>query len=93
MGLRWAQRIDDRGYTYYQWFDHEEKDDNGLTAYDRAIGDGGGWSAVTFDESQSFEYRIHGGGGDLWDTYQLNPDGMHGCLAGVLALTGTLNSL
>lgn len=71
-GQRWAQQLRD-GMIHYQWFDHEAKDDNGLTAYDRAIGTGGGWSGVDFDESQSYIYQP----GEAGKDYQLNPDGTH----------------
>jgi RHS repeat-associated protein len=75
-GLRWAQ-IQVEGGIQYQWFDHEEKDDNGQTAYDRALASG--YSAVDFNESKSFEYSCEcGGGGDRYGNYRLNPDGSHG---------------
>jgi RHS repeat-associated protein len=75
-GLRWAQTPVEGGIQYL-WFDHNKKDDNGQTAYDRALASG--YSAVDFDESKSFEYSCEcGGGGDRYGNYRLNPDGTHG---------------
>jgi RHS repeat-associated protein len=44
-GERWARRQRSDGLWEYQWFDHLDKDENGQTAYDRALA--GGWSEVT----------------------------------------------
>ena len=52
-GLRWAQYVVD-GAIHYEWFDDKEKDQNGQTAYDRAIG--AGWTAVRFNESKNYSY-------------------------------------
>ncbi len=72
-GLRWAQ-VTHAGGTTYDWFDDDEEDDNGQTAYDRALG--GGWSAVTFDESKPFSYTNgHFAPGATLDTTTLSPDG------------------
>jgi hypothetical protein len=42
------------GATHYEWFDDKEKDENGQTAYDRAIA--AGWTAVKFDESKNYTF-------------------------------------
>jgi RHS repeat-associated protein len=52
-GLRWAQATVDGGIQY-QWFDDDEKDANGQTAYGRALGSG--WSAVTFNGSGTLSF-------------------------------------
>ena len=70
-GLRWVQ-IQVKDGIQYQWFDHIKKDENGKTAYDRALASG--YSAVDFDESKSFEYSCEcGAGGDRFGNYRLEP--------------------
>jgi RHS repeat-associated protein len=72
-GLRWAQIAVDGGIGY-GWFDDNEKDDNGQTAYARALANG--YSAVTFDESKAFSFT-NGllAPGETLTTATLNPDG------------------
>ncbi len=78
-GLRWAQRVgSDGNVSAYEWFD-DKADDNGNSAYSNALNNG--WSAATFDESQSFTYTFQGGDADLYNRYQLNPNGTHGCIS------------
>jgi RHS repeat-associated protein len=71
-GMRWAQ-VSVTGGTWYEWFDDKEKDDNGKTAYDRAIA--AGYSAVTFDESKPFSWTTGiFAPGETVTTTTLNPD-------------------
>ncbi len=75
-GLRWLQRTVGDGTIAYGWCATEECYNN---AIDTKSKDYAGWTAVTFDETQPYEYDIAGGGGDRFDRYQVNPDGTHGC--------------
>jgi len=77
-GLRYVQRTLANGKIQYAWCATEECYN---TAIDSSRKDYAGWTAVSFDETQSFAYRIRGVGGDLYDTYVLNPDGTHGCIS------------
>ena len=73
-GLRWAQIDLGDGAISYTWFDDEIKDDNGLTAYDRALANG--YTAVTFDEAKP--YRFTNGfiaPGETLTTFTLTTDG------------------
>ncbi|HLA10388.1 MAG TPA: RHS repeat-associated core domain-containing protein [Pyrinomonadaceae bacterium] len=72
-GLRWAQ-VTVEGGIQYQWFDDDERDDNGQTAYDRALASG--WSAVTFDESKPYSFT-NGllAPGETLTTVTLSPQG------------------
>jgi len=73
-GLRWAQIDLGDGVVSYQWFDDEVKDDNGMTAYDRALANG--YTAVTFDETKP--YRFTNGliaPGEVLTTFTLETDG------------------
>jgi len=74
-GLRYVQRTLENGQIQYAWCATDECYNH---AIDSKSKDYQGWSAVTFDESKPFEYTTRGIGGNLYDSYRLNPDGTHG---------------
>jgi len=74
-GLRWAQRIRYDGWTEYKWFATEDAYNEGTNSNSQGYE---GWTAVSFDETQPYEYEAPGIGGDLHNTYRLNTDGTHG---------------